>query len=659
MNREGGKEKNGGRITAGENRKEAFPQGDAVQDGKGAGVSSVHKGGGYHSRGRRGGGHGMMGPGMMAPTKAKDFRGTLKRLLIYLRPMRLSLIAVFFMALFSTLFSIYSPKMTGDITTLLFNGWMEKTKGIGGIDFEAIFRILLLLLLLYLFSALFTFFQQWIMVGLAQRTVYTLRQEVNRKIGRLPLSFFDRTPHGEVLSRITNDIDMVSNTLQQGLMQIITSVISLVGILIMMFTISPLMTLVALITLPLSMVGTVGIAKRSQVQFAAQQKALGEVSSHVEEMFTGHMIVKAFGLKKRSVTRFQQMNDALYTAGWKAQYISGLIWPLISLVNNIGYVAVSVLGGVLVLRRTIEVGDIQAFIAYMRQFGQPVVQAANMINLFQATIAAAERVFILLDETEEALESESGKEAKGEGEILFDHVSFGYNPGIPVIRDLSLKISPGEKVAIVGPTGAGKTTLVNLLLRFYDVTEGKILIDGVEIREMRRERLRRLFGMVLQDTWLFSGSIRENIAYGKPNASMEEVIRAAKLAHADSFIRALPEGYETVLHEEASNLSQGEKQLITIARAFLADPSILILDEATSNVDTRTELLIQRGMERLLHGRTAFVIAHRLSTIREADLILVMNQGRVVEQGTHQELLEKGGFYAELYESQFSLPQEA
>lgn len=625
----------------------------------GVGKDKEYKAGEGFPRGMRGGRHGgMMGGGMMPPAKVKDFRGTLRRLLVYLKPMRLSLIAVFLMALFSALFSIYSPKLTGDITTLLFRGWTEKAKGTGEIDFQGIAGIILILLLLYLFSALFNFFQQWIMVGVAQRTVYHLRQDINQKIGRLPLSMFDRTPHGEVLSRLTNDIDMISNTLQQGITQIVTSLISLIGILVMMFVISPLMTVVALITLPLSIAGTAGIAKRSQVQFAGQQKALGALSSHVEEMFTGHMIVKAFGREKRSIERFRELNEALYSSGWKAQFISGMIWPVISFVNNIGYVVVSVLGGVLVIRRAIEVGDIQAFIAYMRQFGQPIVQAANMMNLFQSTIAAAERVFELLDEAEEVPDVKDGKAARGEGEVIFEHVSFGYNPNTPVIRDFNLKVKPGEKVAIVGPTGAGKTTLVNLLLRFYDVNEGRILIDGVEIREMKRENLRRLFGMVLQDTWLFSGTIRENIAYGKPNASMEEIIRAAKLAHADPFIRALPEGYETPLNEEASNLSQGEKQLITIARAFLADPPILILDEATSNVDTRTELLIQRGMERLLTGRTAFVIAHRLSTIREADLILVMNQGQIVEQGTHRELLAKEGFYAELYESQFSLPQE-
>ncbi|CCQ92340.1 conserved membrane hypothetical protein [[Clostridium] ultunense Esp] len=523
------------------------------------------------------------------------------------------------------------------------------------IDFNAIFRIILLLLLLYLISALFSYFQQWIMAGVSQRTVYALRKDISEKLSRLPLKFYDSRPHGEILSRVTNDVDMISSTLQQGLTQMIASFISFIGILAMMFLISPLMTLIALFTLPLSVLATAGIAKRSQIQFAGQQKALGELNAHVEEMFTGHLIVKAFGRERRSIETFKKLNENLYDAGWKAQFISGIIWPAISFVNNIGYVLVSVLGGILVMRRAIEIGDVQAFISYMRQFSQPIIQAANIANVIQATIASAERVFELLDEEEEVPEEKDVRPAEG-GEVTFEHVTFGYNRENPVIEDFNLTVSPGKRIAIVGPTGAGKTTLVNLLLRFYDVDQGRIAIDGVDIREMKRENLRRLFGMVLQDTWLFHGTIRENIAYGRENATEEEIIHAAKLAHADSFIRSLPEGYDTLLNEEASNLSQGEKQLLTIARAFLANPPILILDEATSNVDPRTELLIQRGMDFLMKGRTSFVIAHRLSTIREADLILVMNHGRIVEQGTHRELLAQRGFYADLYESQFSSP---
>ncbi|MHB0884826.1 MAG: ABC transporter ATP-binding protein [Bacillota bacterium] len=596
--------------------------------------------------------------GMMMPgEKAKDTRGTLRRLVVYLQPRRAQLSVIIGMAVLSTIFSIVGPKILGKATTKLFEGIVAKMMRVPGahVDYTYIGRIILLLAGLYLLSALFSYIQQYIMAGVAQNTVYDMRRDVEAKLARLPLKYFDSRTHGEILSRVTNDIDMVSSTLQQSVTQLITSAVTIVGVLIMMLTISPLLTLIAVVTLPLSFVATMAIAKRSQRYFGAQQKTIGELNGHVEEMYTGHGIVKAFGREKRSVAEFGAINDRLYDAAWRAQFVSGILFPLMTFINNIGYVFVSVVGGIMVTKRTIEIGDVQAFIQYSRQFSQPIVQTANIVNIIQSTIAAAERVFEVLDEAEQIPDPVPAKVVKEpKGDVRFDHVDFSYKPDVPLIEDMNLEVKPGESIAIVGPTGAGKTTLVNLLMRFYEVRDGRITVDGVDIRNMKRGDLRRMTGMVLQDTWLFNGTIRDNIAYGREGATEEEIVQAAKAARADRFIRSLPEGYDTVLNEEASNISQGQKQLLTIARAILADPAILILDEATSNVDTRTEVLIQRGMRELMKGRTNFVIAHRLSTIRDAGLILVMNNGRVIEQGTHHELLAKGGFYADLYNSQFA-----
>ncbi|AQS58091.1 ABC transporter ATP-binding protein [Desulforamulus ferrireducens] len=592
----------------------------------------------------------------MPVVKAKNFKGSLKRLLGYLKPYRWRLLAVFGLAILSTAFSIVSPKILGKATTKLFEGIMLKYQQVPGarVDFEYILQILLFLVGLYIFSACFSYLQQYLMAGIAQKTVYDLRQAVQDKLNRLPLKYFDARPHGEILSRVTNDVDNIGSTLQQSLTQSITSLVTLVGILLMMLSISPLMTLIAVVIVPLSLVVTVLIAKRSQKYFATQQKELGILNGHVEEMYTGHPIVKAFGREGESVEKFQEINQRLYEVGWKAQFISGIISPLISFIGNIGYVLVCVVGSSLVLKNKIEIGDIQAFIQYTRQFTHPIMQTANIANIIQSTVASAERVFELLDEAEQVPEPDKAKVlAFPRGEVELRNVTFGYGE-TNLIENMNLHVKPGQTVAIVGPTGAGKTTLVNLLMRFYEIKSGQILVDGVDIREMKRGDLRTLFGMVLQDTWLFNGTIRDNIAYGRVGASEQEIVQAARMAHADHFIRTLPEGYDTVLDEEASNISQGQKQLLTIARAILADPSILILDEATSNVDTRTEVLIQKAMLTLMKGRTSFVIAHRLSTIREADLILVMNQGSIIEMGNHQELLAKGGFYADLYQSQFA-----
>ncbi|KOP66090.1 ABC transporter [Bacillus sp. FJAT-18019] len=606
-------------------------------------------------------GGGPHGPGM-AGEKAKDFKGTFRRLTRYLKPHTGKLLIVLAAAILSTIFSIVSPKILGEATTILFKGFIAKMQGVpgAGIDFQAIQTIMLWLAGLYLLSSLFAYIQQYVMAGVAQRTVYDLRKEVYNKLGRLPLKYFDARTHGETLSRVTNDMDNISSTLQQSLAQMITSLVTLVGVIIMMLTISPLLTLVVILTLPLSVVVTVMVAKRSQKHFVAQQKHLGELNGHVEEMYTGHKVVKAFGRERQSMEQFDEVNDKLYDAGWRAQFISGTIMPLMSFVGNIGYVIVSVVGGVLVTRRAIEIGDIQAFIQYSRQFTQPITQLANIANVIQSTVASAERVFEVLDEEEEVPEPQAPVAfKKPRGDVSFEHVSFGYKANQLLIEDMNVDVKQGQTVAIVGPTGAGKTTLINLLMRFYELNEGKITIDGTDITALRRGDLRSLFGMVLQDTWLFNGTIRDNIGYGREGATEEEIIRAAEAAHADHFIRTLPDGYDTVLNEEASNISQGQKQLLTIARAILADPSILILDEATSSVDTRTELYIQKAMNELMKDRTSFVIAHRLSTIRDADLILVMNKGRIIEQGTHQELLSEGGFYADLYNSQFSDQHEA
>ncbi len=611
--------------------------------------------------GRPGGGFGrgpMGGHGMGMPMeKAKNFKGTLKRLLGYLKSRRLRLLTVFIMAILSTVFSIVSPKIMGKATTKLFEGIMMKYRHVPGakVDFDYIGQILVLLIGFYILSAIFSYLQQYIMAGVAQKTVYDIRNDVSKKLSRLPLKFFDSHVHGDILSRVTNDVDNISTTLQQSLTQLITSIVTIVGILIMMLTISPLMTLIALVTLPLSFLVTMVIAKRSQKYFADQQKNLGILNGHVEEMYTGHPIVKAFGREGEAIDKFNQINERLYAAGWKAQFVSGIIMPLISFISNVGYVFVSVIGGILVMKKRIEIGDVQAFIQYSRQFTWPIVQTANIANVIQSTVASAERVFELLDELEEIPDKEDAKLIGfPQGAVKFQNVNFGYKEDVTLIQDMNIDVKPGQTIAVVGPTGAGKTTLVNLLMRFYEINRGKITVDGVDIRDLKRGDLRTMFGMVLQDTWLFNGTIKDNIAYGRTGASEQDVIRAAKAAHADHFIRTLPEGYGTVLNEEASNISQGQKQLLTIARAILADPAILILDEATSNVDTRTELLIQKAMSTLMKGRTSFVIAHRLATIRDADLILVMDHGSIIEMGNHNQLLARGGFYAELYNSQFT-----
>lgn len=612
---------------------------------------------------RRGGGFGPGhgGPGMgMPPEKAKDFKGTLRRLITYLRPRQVQLLIVLITAIASTVFSIFSPKVMGKATTKLFEGAYGMLTGVPGaaIDFDYVNKILLLLGGLYLFSSVFSYVQQYVMAGVAQKVVFDMREQVNSKLERLPLKYFDSRTHGEILSRATNDVDNISTTLQQSLTQLITSIVTIIGVIIMMLTISPWLTLITIITLPLSFVVIMAITKRSQGHFIGQQKSLGQLNGHVEEMYTGHRIVKAFGRERQSLSDFNKINDDLYNSGWRSQFMSGMIMPLMMFIGNLGYVLVCVVGGIFVTRKVIEVGDIQAFIQYSRQFTMPITQTANIANIIQSTIASAERVFELLDEEEEVPETAVSlakpADHAEEGAVEFRHVKFGYKPDAILIEDMNIDVKPGQTIAIVGPTGAGKTTLINLLMRFYEISGGEIVIDGVNITEMKRSELRSKFGMVLQDTWLFNGTIRDNIAYGREGATEADVVRAAKAAHADHFIRTLPLGYNTILNEEASNISQGQKQLLTIARAILANPSILILDEATSSVDTRTEVQIQKAMKTLMTGRTSFVIAHRLSTIRDADLILVMNQGSVIEKGTHVELLEQGGFYADLYNSQFS-----
>ncbi|CAM3792039.1 ABC transporter ATP-binding protein [Cohnella lubricantis] len=609
---------------------------------------------------RPGGGPGFgPGPGMMGMPgqKPKNFKGSLRRLLVYLRPHRFKLISVFATAIISTVFSILSPKILGKATDRLFDWILAKAGGDASavIDFQGIWQIILLLAGLYVISSVFAYIQQFLMAGVAQRTVNQLRNDVNDKLARLPLKFFDSRTHGEILSRVVNDVDNISNTLQQSLTQLITSIVTLIGVIVMMLTISPWLTLILVLTLPLSFLVVKAIASRSQRYFKGQQMEIGRLNGHVEEMFTGHAIVKAFGRERQSKAVFEEINDKLYQSSWRAQFVSGIMMPLMSMIGNIGYVAISVVGGIFVTRGSVSVGDIQAFIQYARQFTMPITQTANIANIIQSTIASAERVFELLDEPDEVPEREGRlTSADVRGDVAFRGVRFGYKEDEPLIENMNIEVKRGQTVAIVGPTGAGKTTLVNLLMRFYEVGGGSITIDSKDITELKRGDLRSLFGMVLQDTWLFNGTIRDNIAYGREGATEAEVIEAAKAAYADHFIRTLPDGYDTVLNEEASNISQGQKQLLTIARAILADPAILFLDEATSSVDTRTEIHIQRALTSLMEGRTSFVIAHRLSTIRDADLILVMNRGAVIEQGTHEQLLEQGGFYAELYNSQFS-----
>jgi ATP-binding cassette subfamily B protein len=603
------------------------------------------------------------GPGMGggAPAeKIKDFRGTLLRLLGYFAPQRAALTFVFVAAVLGTAFNVVGPKILGLATTKLFQGVIYKSTGAGFVDFHYIARILLIMVGLYLLSSAAQYVQQYLMAAVAQTTVYAIRRQVEEKFERLPLKFFDAHTHGEVLSRVVNDMDNISSTLQQSLTQLITSVVTVVGVIVLMLTISPVLTVVVMLTLPLSVAIAGSIARRSQGYFLAQQSALGGLNGHVEEMYTGHQIVKAFGRETWSAATFDALNDKYYEAGWRAQFMTGMIFPLMRSVGNLGYALVAVIGGILVTRRAITIGDVQAFIQYAQQFSQPITQLTSIINSIQLTMASAERVFELLDEPEEIPEApDAAVLTAPPGMVHFDHVRFGYRDDVPLIEDMNIDVRPGQMIAIVGPTGAGKTTLVNLLMRFYDVNGGRILVDGMDISRITRGSLRRAFGMVLQDTWLFSGTIRDNIAYGREDAATDEIVAAAVAAQADHFIRTLPEGYDTVLSEAATTLSQGQKQLLTIARAFLADPPMLILDEATSSVDTRTEIHIQRAMADLMTGRTSFVIAHRLSTIRDADLILVMNHGRIIEQGTHHELLARHGFYADLYDSQFARPPVA
>ncbi len=599
----------------------------------------------------RGGPMGMMVKG----DKPRDFRGTMVKLIQYLSSYKVAITIVLVFAVASTIASIVGPKILGQATTKLFEGVISQIAGAGsGIDFAYIGRIVILTLILYLLSSLFSYVQGWIMSSVSMNITYRFRREIAEKINRMPLRYFDGTNHGEVLSRITNDVDTVSQTLNQSLTQIITSVITVIGILVMMLSISWMMTLVSLLILPLSM-GVIGlVVSQSQKYFKQQQDYLGHVNGHVEEMYGGHVVMKAFNGEAKSVETFDSINDMLYGSAWKSQFLSGMMMPVMTFIGNLGYVAVCILGGYLAIKNTITVGDIQAFIQYVRSFTQPITQLANISNVLQQTAAAAERVFQFLAEAEEEPDTVAPATlGTVDGRVDFKNVHFGYNPDKIIINDFSFYAEPGQKIAIVGPTGAGKTTMVKLLMRFYDVNSGAILVDGHNIKDLTRADLRSMFGMVLQDTWLYNGSIMENIRYGRSNATDEEVVVAARAARVDHFVRTLPEGYNMVLNEETTNISQGQMQLMTIARAFLADPKILILDEATSSVDTHTEVLIQKAMDTLMKGRTSFVIAHRLSTIRDADWILVMRDGDIVEQGKHEKLLAKKGFYAELYNSQF------
>ena len=651
---------------------------------------------------RMGGPMGGMGTG----EKAKDFKGTVKKLIKYLSDFRWQMLMVLVFAIGSTIFAIASPKILGGATNQIVDDYANMKayeaitsklpKGVSlpagttGADvlnrlpnkseiekqipssqlesikkldlsrrpefhFDAIWRIIILLVELYVLSAIFRYIQTWIMTQVTQTVTFRMRQQLSEKINRLPLSYFDKQTYGEVLSRVTNDVDTISQTLNQSLSQIITSTVTVLGILVMMFSISWQMSLVALLVLPLAGGVITLIAKSSQKQFLRQQTQLGELNGHIEEMYGGHQVMRVFNGQKKSIAKFSKINNRLQESAWKAQFFSGLIHPIINFISNIGYVAMTILGGWLAINGRLKIGDIQAFIQYVDQFNQPLVQVANIANILQSTAAAAERVFEFLDEPEEAVESNNLVKLSGvKGEVEFDNVVFGYKPDQTIIKGLSVHIKPGQRVAIVGPTGAGKTTLVNLLMRFYEINSGSIKIDGVDIRKMKRSDVRQMFGMVLQDTWLFNGTIRQNLMYGNPKATEEEMIKTAEEAHVDHFVRSLPGGYDMVLGEEAANISQGEKQLLTIARAMLEKAPMLILDEATSSVDTRTEVLIQKAMEKLMQGKTSFVIAHRLSTIRDADLILVVKDGNIIEQGNHETLLKQNGFYAELYNSQFA-----
>ncbi len=647
-----------------------------------------------------GGGRGF-GPGahlgMALPTaKARDFKGSLKRLGGYMRPQVAVIVLVLVLGAVSVFFSVLGPKMLGNATNVVFEGVagkqipavnpltgepmtqdqavaalraagktnqadmlasMDVTPG-EGVNFDELHRILALVALIYLLSAIFMWGQAYLMAGVAQKIIYNMRKQVDEKLARLPLKYFDANPRGDILSRVTNDIDNIAQTLQQSLTQIITAVLTIIGVLIMMISISPLLAAVSLLTIPLSILVTVLIAKQSQKQFAAQWERTGKLNGHVEEMHTGHSIVKVFGRQEEAIRVFDAENERLYDASFKAQFISGIIMPAMNFINNLNYVAIAVIGGLMVANGRLSLGDVQAFIQYSRQFTQPIAQTASIANVLQSTVASAERVFELLDEAEEIPDTAAPvklAQVAGHisGHIVIDNVSFRYEPDTPLIEDLSLDARPGSTVAIVGPTGAGKTTLVNLLMRFYEIDNGSITIDGVDTRDLTRDELRHNFGMVLQDTWLFNGTIRENIAYGREGAAEDEILAAAQAAYVDHFVRTLPLGYDTMLNDDASNISAGERQLLTIARAFLADPEVLILDEATSSVDTRTEVMIQRAMAKLMKGRTSFVIAHRLSTIRHAETIIVMDHGRIIEQGNHGELMARQGFYCDLYNSQF------
>lgn len=642
-------------------------------------------------QGRRGGFGGGRRAVAHPVEKAKDFRGTLKRLIAYLKPQAVPLLLVVVFTILSVIFTILAPRLIGEATNELFEGVMSKQLTAGmtreqaiaelkeqgqdqlaemisgmdivpgeGIDFNVLGHILIILLTIYLLGAFFRWLQRYTMAGVVQNTVYRLRKEVDSKLTKLPLKYYDNHPHGDILSRVTNDVDNIAHTLQQSITQIIYAVAIVIGVLFMMFSISPLLFWISLMIIPLSILVTMFVIKRSQKYFVAQWDSTGDLNGHVEESFTGHNIIKAFNQQNKTIEHFDKENERVFEASFKAQFISRLIHPSVNFLNNINYVIICIVGGIRVAKGIITLGEVQAFIQYSRQFTQPVVQVASMVNILQSTVASAERVFELLDEEEEIPDTENPvvlEEVKGQ--VRFEEVYFSYSPEVPLIENMNLDIEPGQTVAIVGPTGAGKTTLVNLLMRFYEIDRGRITIDGVDIREMRREDLRKIFGMVLQDTWLFKGTIRDNIAYGKEGATEEEIIAAAQAAYVDHFVRTLSQGYDTVLTEDASNISQGQRQLLTIARAFLADPKILMLDEATSSVDTRTEMLIQKAMAKLRKGRTSLVIAHRLSTIYDADIILVMDKGRIVEQGNHEELMAAGGFYYDLYRSQFLSAMEA
>lgn len=600
--------------------------------------------------------HGMKGPhgGMRGGAKAKDFKGSLKKLVKYMSVYKVQMLFVAVFAVCGTVFNIVGPKILGKATTEIFNGLVSKVSGGSGMDFGKIGQILLITLGLYVVSALCSFIQGMIMTGISQKTTYRLRKDITEKVNRMPMDYFDTKPVGEVLSRVTNDVDTLGQSLNQSATQLITSVTTLIGVLVMMLSISPLMTVVALLILPIS-VGLISfVMKHSQKYFSGQQEYLGNVNGQVEEVYSGHNVIKAFNKEDDVIREFDRTNDKLYESAWKSQFFSGMMMPVMQFVGNLGYVGVAILGGFLAIKKTIEVGDIQSFIQYVRNFTQPIQQVAQVTNMLQLAAASSERVFEFLEEKEEDQTVEHPVSVEGlHGNVQFENVHFGYNPEKIIINDFSANVKEGQKIAIVGPTGAGKTTMIKLLMRFYDVNSGSIKIDGHDVRDFNRSELREMFGMVLQDTWLFHGTIMDNIRYGKLDATEEEVIQAAKAAHVHRFVQTLPGGYQMEINEEATNISQGQKQLLTIARAILADPKILILDEATSSVDTRTEVRIQKAMDNLMKGRTSFVIAHRLSTIRDADLILVMKDGDIIEQGTHIQLLAQNGFYAELYNSQF------